>query len=99
MEAKLAKRLELLERPVEIRRFDVLAFDVLADDIANAAAREARSADTFVALRPEGSSTPLDLSLPGLVGRPGNPSDAGDTGSPAFAGDDGNLFQHERDPL
>jgi nucleotide-binding universal stress UspA family protein len=46
----LAKRLGQLERPVEIRRFDILA-----DDIANAAAREARSADTFVAARPNGA--------------------------------------------
>src|SRR3981081_2395497 len=37
-EALLAKRLSLLDRPVEIRRFDVLA-----DDIARIAAREARS--------------------------------------------------------
>src|SRR5262245_12810469 len=43
-EAKLAKRLQLLGRPTEIRRFDVIA-----NDIANIAAREARSADTFVA--------------------------------------------------
>jgi nucleotide-binding universal stress UspA family protein len=49
-EALLAKRLQQLDRPVEIRRFDVLA-----DDIANIAAREARSADTFVALRPNGA--------------------------------------------
>jgi nucleotide-binding universal stress UspA family protein len=56
MEAKLANRLKLLERPVEIRRFDVLA-----DDIANVAAREARSADTFVALRPNGSMDPERL--------------------------------------
>jgi nucleotide-binding universal stress UspA family protein len=56
MEAKLAKRLELLRRPVEIRRFDVLA-----DDIANVAAREARSADTFIALRPNGSMDPKQL--------------------------------------
>jgi nucleotide-binding universal stress UspA family protein len=55
-EAKLANRLQLLERPVEIRRFDVLA-----DDIANVAAREARSADTFVALRPNGSMDPERL--------------------------------------
>jgi nucleotide-binding universal stress UspA family protein len=48
-EAKLVKRLKLLERPVEIRRFDVLA-----NDIADIAAREARTADTFVALRPNG---------------------------------------------
>jgi nucleotide-binding universal stress UspA family protein len=56
MEALLAKRLSLLERPVEIRRFDVLA-----GEIANVAAREARSADTFVALRPNGSMDPERL--------------------------------------
>src|SRR5712671_3757346 len=55
-EALLARRLSQLERPVEIRRFDVLA-----DDIANIAAREARSADTFVALRPNGSMDPERL--------------------------------------
>jgi nucleotide-binding universal stress UspA family protein len=55
-EALLAKRLRLLERPVEIRRFDVLA-----DDIANVAAREARSADSFVALRPNGAMDPEQL--------------------------------------
>jgi hypothetical protein len=56
VEAKLANRLKLIERPVEIRRFDVLA-----DDIANVAAREARSADTFVALRLNGSIDPERL--------------------------------------
>jgi nucleotide-binding universal stress UspA family protein len=56
LEVKLATRLKLLERPAEIRRFDVLA-----DDIANVAAREARSADTFVALRPNGSLDPERL--------------------------------------
>ena len=55
-EALLARRLSQLERPVEIRRFDVLA-----DDIANIAAREARSADTFVALRPNGAMDPERL--------------------------------------
>ena len=47
---------KLLDRPAEIRRFDVLA-----DDVANVAAREARSADTFVALRPNGSLDPERL--------------------------------------
>jgi nucleotide-binding universal stress UspA family protein len=56
IEAKLANRFKLIERPVEIRRFDVLA-----DDIGNVAAREARSADTFVALRPNGSMDPERL--------------------------------------
>ena len=55
-EALLAKRLSQLERPVEIRRFDVLA-----GDIANIAAREARSADTFVAVRPNGAMDPERL--------------------------------------
>src|SRR6202051_4164577 len=55
-EALLARRLQQLERPVEIRRFDVLA-----DDIARIAAREARSADCFVALRPNGSMDPERL--------------------------------------
>ena len=55
-EEKLVKRLKLLDRPVEIRRFDVLA-----DDIANIAAREARAADTFVALRPNGAMDPERL--------------------------------------
>jgi nucleotide-binding universal stress UspA family protein len=55
-EALLARRLALLERPVEIRRFDVLA-----DDIANIAAREARCADTFVAVRPNGAMDPENL--------------------------------------
>jgi nucleotide-binding universal stress UspA family protein len=55
-EALLAKRLQQLDRPVEIRRFDVLA-----GDIANIAAREARSADTFVALRPNGAMDPEQL--------------------------------------
>jgi nucleotide-binding universal stress UspA family protein len=55
-EALLTKRLKLLERPVEIRRFDVLA-----GDIAKVAAREARSVDTFVALRPNGAMDPERL--------------------------------------
>ncbi len=52
-EVKIDRRLKLAARPVEIRRFDVLA-----DDIANIASREARSADTFVALRPNGAMDP-----------------------------------------
>ncbi len=56
IEASLAKRLQLLDRPVEIRRFDVLT-----DDIAKIAAREARSADSFVALRPDGTMDPDQL--------------------------------------
>jgi nucleotide-binding universal stress UspA family protein len=55
-ETTLAKRLARLNAPVEIRRFDVLA-----DDVANIASREARSADAFVALRPNGSQDPERL--------------------------------------
>jgi nucleotide-binding universal stress UspA family protein len=55
-EEKLLTRLKLLQRPIEIRRFDVLT-----DEIANIAAREARSADTFVALRPNGAMDPNRL--------------------------------------
>ncbi|HWG06216.1 MAG TPA: universal stress protein [Beijerinckiaceae bacterium] len=55
-EEKLVKRLKLLDQPVEIRRFDV--FD---NDIADIAAREARTVDTFVALRPNGSMDPKRL--------------------------------------
>src|SRR4030081_4021253 len=63
MEAALAKRLQMLDRAVEIRRFDVLA-----DDVANIAAREARSADTSVALRPTGAMDPENLVEGALFG-------------------------------
>jgi nucleotide-binding universal stress UspA family protein len=55
-EVSLAKRLRQLERPVELRRFDILA-----DGIANVAARESRCADSFVALRPNGTMDPERL--------------------------------------
>jgi nucleotide-binding universal stress UspA family protein len=63
IEALLARRLMQLERPVEVRRFDVLA-----DDIANVAAREARSADSFIALRPNGAMDPEQLVEGVLLG-------------------------------
>jgi nucleotide-binding universal stress UspA family protein len=56
VEEKIVKHLKLLDRPVEIRRFDVLA-----DDITKIAVREARAADTFVALRPDGAMDPERL--------------------------------------
>src|SRR5437879_2324984 len=56
MEEALAKRLRMLDRVVEIRRFDVLS-----NDVARIAAREARSSDTFVALRPNGAMDPEQL--------------------------------------
>jgi len=62
-EALLAGRLGQLDRPVEIRRFDILA-----GDIADIAAREARSADTFVALRPNGAMDPEQVVEGVLLG-------------------------------
>jgi nucleotide-binding universal stress UspA family protein len=55
-EASLIARVKLLRRPIEIRRFDV-AEDVVAD----IATRQARTADTFVALRPDAGHEPEDL--------------------------------------
>ena len=50
VERELADRLTWLNRPTEIHRIDVLA-----DDIAKTASREARGADAFIALRPNGA--------------------------------------------
>jgi nucleotide-binding universal stress UspA family protein len=50
IEVKLTQRLNRLQKPAELRRFDVFS-----DDIGNIAAREARTADTFVALLPNNS--------------------------------------------
>ena len=47
-EAKLRDRLNRLQRPVELRRFDTVSGETVAE-------REARAADTFVALRPNGA--------------------------------------------
>jgi patatin-like phospholipase len=49
IEANLTTRLAELGSPAELRRFDVLP-----DEIVDVATREARSADTFVTLRPNG---------------------------------------------
>jgi nucleotide-binding universal stress UspA family protein len=50
VEAELGARLARLRRPAEVRRVDALAAD-----IADIGAREARCADAFVALRPNGA--------------------------------------------
>jgi nucleotide-binding universal stress UspA family protein len=55
VERELHNRLMRLQKPVEIRRFDVLA-----DAVADIAAREARAADTFVGLRPNGANAPQE---------------------------------------
>jgi nucleotide-binding universal stress UspA family protein len=51
IEARLTQRLARLQKPMELRRFDILN-----DAAGDVAAREARAADTFVALRPNGAS-------------------------------------------
>lgn len=50
VEARLGERLNRLQKPVELRRFDIVS-----DAAENVVAREARAADTFVALRPNGA--------------------------------------------
>ena len=50
MEARLIQRLTRLQKPMELRRFDTVD-----NDIADVTCREARAADTFVALRPNGA--------------------------------------------
>jgi nucleotide-binding universal stress UspA family protein len=50
VEARLRERLNRLQKPVELRRFDILS-----EAAENVVAREARAADTFVALRPNGA--------------------------------------------
>jgi nucleotide-binding universal stress UspA family protein len=49
IEADLNERLSRLRKPWELRRYDLFS-----DAMAEVAAREARAADTFVALRPDG---------------------------------------------
>ena len=61
-EVKLARRLALLNRPTELRRIDVLA-----DDIVDVASREARGADTFVALRPNGGPQEPERLVEGVL--------------------------------
>jgi nucleotide-binding universal stress UspA family protein len=50
VETRLRERLNRLQKPVELRRFDILS-----DAAADVAAREARTSDTFVASRPNGA--------------------------------------------
>jgi nucleotide-binding universal stress UspA family protein len=51
LEAKLRHRLAKLQKPVELRRSDTFM-----DMIGDVAAREARTADVFVAMRPNGAA-------------------------------------------
>jgi nucleotide-binding universal stress UspA family protein len=62
VEAMLTERLARLQSPVEIRRHDT--FD---DTMASTAAREARTADTFVALRPNGAPKEPDQLIESVL--------------------------------
>jgi len=62
IEADLTARLAELDIPGELRRFDVLP-----DEIIDVATREARSADTFVTLRPNGSAGERDRFVEGIL--------------------------------
>src|ERR1700719_944772 len=62
LEAILIQRLSRLQKPVDIRRIDV--FSVTLADIA---AREARQADTFVALRPNGAPQEPEYMIEGVL--------------------------------
>ncbi|MFN3348555.1 universal stress protein [Pseudorhodoplanes sp.] len=61
MENVIADRLKRYDVTIELRRFDILA-----SDIADVAVREARFADTFVLIRPNGSQDP-DRLVEGLL--------------------------------
>jgi nucleotide-binding universal stress UspA family protein len=61
-EAKLRQRLARLQKPIELRRFDT--FSGMIPDIA---AREARTADVFVALRPNGSPKDPDQLIESVL--------------------------------
>jgi nucleotide-binding universal stress UspA family protein len=50
VEARLTERLARLQKPMQLRRFDILQ-----DAVGEVAAREARTADAFVTLRPNGA--------------------------------------------
>jgi nucleotide-binding universal stress UspA family protein len=62
VEARLLQRLNRLQKPVELRRFDILS-----EDTANVVAREARVADTFVALRPNGAPQEPEHLVEGVL--------------------------------
>jgi nucleotide-binding universal stress UspA family protein len=62
LQVLLGQRLSELGTPTELRRFDVVA-----DEVADVAAREARSADAFVALRPNGALEDPDHLVEGVL--------------------------------
>ena len=62
IEAELLQRLARLQMPVEMRRFDDFS-----DAISDIAVREARAADTFVALRPNGAPEEPERLIEGVL--------------------------------
>jgi nucleotide-binding universal stress UspA family protein len=62
IEQELTQRLARLQKPAELRRFDVFS-----DEIGDIAAREARAADTFVALRPNGAPSEPEQLVEGVL--------------------------------
>jgi nucleotide-binding universal stress UspA family protein len=62
VEEKLSQRLTRLQKLVELRRFDILN-----DTAGDVAAREARTADAFVALRPNGASRGAEELVEGVL--------------------------------
>src|SRR3984893_12712273 len=62
VEEKLSQRLTRLQKPVELRRFDILN-----DTAGDVAAREAGTADAFVALRPSGASRGAEDLVEGVL--------------------------------
>src|SRR5262245_8176729 len=62
VEAKLNDRLSQVRKRFELRRFDVFA-----DIVPDVAAREARSADAFVAIRPNGGGDDAARVVEGVL--------------------------------
>ena len=62
VEGTLRQRVTRLQQPVELRRFDLIG-----DALADVATREARAADTFVALRPNGATQDPEHMIEGIL--------------------------------
>src|SRR5258705_8620980 len=62
IEAELSERLSQQHMPWDLRRYDVFS-----DAMAEIAAREARAADTFVAIRPNGIPQEDDSVVEGVI--------------------------------
>jgi nucleotide-binding universal stress UspA family protein len=62
IEARLTERLARLQKPMQLRRFDILK-----EAVGDVAAREARTADAFVALRPNGALSEPEHLVEGVL--------------------------------